>query len=299
MSPAASADSVIEREFDVLSPELQRAARWVRSNGSALALCSMRKAARQAGVSPSTMTRLAQRLGFATFDALREPYVRRLAAGAAPTLTYMRRAQSQQRRETAGALDELVGLQAANVAAVLSRNAGHQVEQAADRLLHAQRVHFLGLRVCHGVAFQFHYAFGLLCAHGVLLNDLGGTLGDQVAQVGRGHVLVAISQSPYTRATVEAVKQASTQGASVIALTDSVLSPIARLAEQALLFDCASNSYFHSTTGALSLVECLLSAVSARGGAGVLRHLQARQQQLQASRAYWESPVRSLRAQRP
>jgi DNA-binding MurR/RpiR family transcriptional regulator len=286
-----SVEALIERQFDALSPELQRAARWVRSNGPVLALRSMRSAAAQAGVSPATMTRLARRLGFDSFGALREPYVDRLAGGAVlPALPYARRARALQRRDVTRPLTQLSELQAANVAAVAQRNSSAAIERVADRLLRAERVHFLGLRVCHGVAFQMHYAYGLLSGNGALITDLGGTLADQVAQIGRGHVLLAISQSPYTRATVESVRQAQTQGASVIALTDNTLSPIARAADQTLLFDTASNSFFHSTTGALALVECVLAAVSARGGSAVLRRLRERQRQLRISRAYWEAP---------
>jgi len=284
-----SIETLIEREFDALSPELQRAARWVRSNGPVLALRSMRTAAGQAGVSPATMTRLARRLGFESFGALREPYVSRLAGGV-PALPYVRRARALQRRDGGEPLRELGQLQSANVAAIGRRNTVAAIERVADRLLRAERVHFLGLRVCHGVAFQVHYAYGLLCANGVLVTDLGGTLADQVAQIVRGHVLLAISQSPYTRATVESVRLARTQGATVIALTDNALSPIARDADHSLLFDTASNSFFHSTTGALALAEQVLAAVNARGGAAVLRRLRERQQQLRASRAYWEAP---------
>lgn len=291
MSAREPIETLIEREFDELSPELQRAARWVRSNGPVLALRSMRSAAVQAGVSPATMTRLARRLGYASFGALREPYVDRLAGGTVlPALPYARRARATQRRDGDNQLGALAQMHAANVAAVARRNGAAALARAADRLLRAERVHFLGLRVCHGVAFQLHYVYGLLCANGVLLTDLGGTLADQVAQIGRGHVLAAISQSPYTRATVEAVHQAQAQGAGVIALTDDALSPIARAADHRLLFDTASNSFFHSTTGALALVEQLLAAVSARGGNAVLRRLRERQRQLHASRAYWEAP---------
>jgi DNA-binding MurR/RpiR family transcriptional regulator len=280
MAAKDSIETLIEREFDGLSPELQRAARWVRSNGPVLAVRSMRTAAGQAGVSPATMTRLARRLG-----------VSRVAGGATlPALPFVRRARALQQRAGSDQLAQLGALQAANVGAVQQRNSVAAIERVAERLLRAERVHFLGLRVCHGVAFQLHYAYGLLCGNGALITDLGGTLADQVAQIGRGHALLAISQSPYTRATVESVRQARTQGATVIALTDNALSPIARDADHTLLFDTASNSFFHSTTGALALVECVLAAVSARGGAGVLRRLRERQQQLRASRAYWEAP---------
>lgn len=290
MPAAAPVESLIEREFDELSPELQRAARWVRDHGAALALGSMRRSAREAGVSPATMTRLAQRLGFGGFEALRQPFVDRLAAGAATRapLPYARRALAQQRR--GGRLDELAALQSANVAAAAARNTPAALERAAQLMLRAERVHFLGLRVCHGIAFHLHYAYGLLCGNGQLVGDAGDTLTDQMVRVGRGHVLVAVSQQPYTRSTVDSVQQAQAQGASIVALTDSALSPIARAAHRVLLYETASNSYFHSTTGALALSEALLATVSTIGGDAVLRHLRARQKQLVASRAYWQAP---------
>src|SRR5262245_32369267 len=106
-APDDTIETRIEREFDALSPELQRAARWVSSNGPVLALRSMRSAASQAGVSPATMTRLARRLGFDSFGALREPYVDRLAGGALPALPYARRARAMQRRDRSDQLQQL------------------------------------------------------------------------------------------------------------------------------------------------------------------------------------------------
>ena len=72
-------EQLIDQSFEALSPELQRAARWLRQNPAALALQSMRSTAREAGVAPATMTRLAQRLGFGGFEDLREPFAGQLA----------------------------------------------------------------------------------------------------------------------------------------------------------------------------------------------------------------------------
>ena len=46
-----------------------------------VALLSMREQARQAGVQPATMTRLAQRLGLDGYDAIREIYAEALRGG--------------------------------------------------------------------------------------------------------------------------------------------------------------------------------------------------------------------------
>lgn len=292
---AASLSQLIGRRFDELSPELQRAARWLQGHEATIALHSMRSAARQAGVSPATMTRLAQRLGFDGFEALRQPARRRLAAQAhvAP-VAYAERARARQRADAAAQdrLDALNGAQQANVASVAARNGEGTIEAAADALLQASRVFFLGLRVCHGLAFQLHYGWGLLKANGTLMNDLGGTLTDHALQIVPGDLLVAISQAPYTRRTVETVALARRQGAAVLALTDSPLSPVARGAQHLLLFDTESPSFFHSLTGAQALVESLLDAVAARGGDAVLQQLQRMQRHLQDTRAYWERPSR-------
>lgn len=289
MSPD-SIRQMIETRFDSLSPQLQRAARWVSRHGAALAMHSMRDSARAAGVTPATMTRLARRLDFDGFEDLRAPFRRHLASSASSgEVEYV---LHKHRRGAAGAdlLGPLNALQQANVASVHSLNEIADIEAAAQAMTAAAQVYFLGLRVCHGVAFYLAYAYGLLRANGRLVAGAGGTLSDQVAHIGERGVLMAVSQAPYTRQTVEAVSLARAHGATVIALTDSHLSPLARDAQQVLLYDTASNAYFHSTTGAQALAESLIAAVAAQGGADTLSHLRRMQAHLRNSGAYWERP---------
>ena len=287
MSPQAIRKMIDDR-FDGLSPELQRAARWVSRHGTALALHSMRDSARAAGVTPATMTRLAQRLGFDGFEGLRAPFRRGLAGPA--------RAPLELERGRCAAVAPMLRRRGrfAECAAAGQRRLGHQSQpygrhrRRRAALVDATQVYFLGLRVCHGVAFYLAYAYGLLRANGKLVTGIGGTLSDQVARIGGGDVLVAVSQSPYTRQTVEAVGLARTHGATVIALTDSPLSPMARHVQHVLLYDTASSAHFHSTAGAQALAEALIAAVAARGGDAATQHLRRMQGHLRSSGAYWE-----------
>ena len=57
----------IERLFATLTPELQRAARWLLSHQQEAAVLSMRRCAVMAGVSAPTMTRLAKPLDVTGF----------------------------------------------------------------------------------------------------------------------------------------------------------------------------------------------------------------------------------------
>jgi DNA-binding MurR/RpiR family transcriptional regulator len=280
LSPDA-VQQLIEHRFDSLSPELQRAARWVRQHGATLALHSMRESASEAGVTQATMTRLAQRLGFDGFEALRAPYRRQLAS--AQSVPYRQRDQAAP-----DPFAQLNALQQANVASLTMLNNVASLANAAEAMLAAARVFFLGLRACHGLAFHLHYAYGLIKPNGTLLNDLGGTMADQVLQMTPGDLLVAVSQTPYTRQTVEIAALARRRNIDTLVLTDSALAPIARGAQHVLLFDTASTSFFHSITGAQALAESLLAAVAARGGEAVLQRLRRMQTHLRATRAYWE-----------
>lgn len=277
-----------------LSPELLRAARWLEAHPREPALLSMRECARRAALAPATFTRLARALGHDGFHALKLRFQQALAPeGGAAGYTARARALQATARRGAGWLETLNEAQHANAASACGLNTSTQFEAAASAMLKARRVCFLGLRASHGLAFHLNYSYGLIASNGELAQDLGATLFDQLARLGPHDLLVAISLAPYTRQTVLAVGQAARQGVPVLALTDSSLSPLVKIAGQTLLFRAQGASYFQSMVGALALAEALAAAAAVRGGKKVLLHLQAMQQQLAAQGAYWQKPQES------
>jgi DNA-binding MurR/RpiR family transcriptional regulator len=296
-SPAIAAPDVfrrIRRDFDALTPELQRAARWIADHPSETGLLSMRQQARNAGVSAPTMLRLARALGFADYAALRRPFQEEMAGR---SLQFGRRASALQAapeaRRIARLAQELARSQIEDVQSVLALNPTTLVDAVVGVISAARRVGFLGVRSSFGIAFQFRYAYNLIARNGVLFDGLGGTVHDQVDTLDRGDVLIAISQSPYSTPTVEAVDAAARRGVSVIALTDSVVSPLARRATHALRYRADSVSFFPSMIAPLALVELLLARLAAKGGRAVLERLTEVEQRLADQRAYWSSAQRA------
>src|SRR5581483_8609824 len=64
----------LKADFGGLSSQFQEVARWMIDNPADVALLTTREQARRAGVSPATMTRLAQRFGLKGYDAVRKLY---------------------------------------------------------------------------------------------------------------------------------------------------------------------------------------------------------------------------------
>jgi len=281
----------LDGHFANLSPELQRAARWVCAHPAELGLQSMRESARAAGVAPATLVRLAQALGFEGFDAMRRPAKAALAHSAAQASREVDPAAPPTTvtpSETALAL-----AQASNLASVAARNPPQRIEEAAQALLLARQVVFLGLRASFGIAHHLRYTCDWLRPNTSLAADPAGAWADQIAELGKDDLLVAISQAPYSVQTIAAARQAREQGVPLLALTDSPLSPLAQQAGRVLLFDTASPSFFHAMTGALALAETLMAAVSDLGGEAVMQRLADRQARLQADRVYWDRPART------
>lgn len=287
----------IRKQIDTLTPELQRAARWVADHPSETGFLSMRQQARSAGVSAPTMVRLARALGFADYASLRRPFQDAMAGR---SLEYGSRASALQAApegtRIARLAQELAGSQLEDVRSVQALNAPAQIEAVVRAIAGASRVGFLGVRASFGIAFQFCYAYSLIARNGVLFDGLGGILHDQVEVLDRHDVLIAISQSPYSAPTVESVQAAAARGVTIIALTDSALSPLARAATHTLRFRADSVSFFPSMIAPLALAELLLARLAARGGKAVLERLAQVERRLTSQRAYWRNISRKAPA---
>ncbi len=300
--PAAPRDSDealdrVRAASDTLAPELRRAARWVSDHASDVALLSMREQARQAGVSAPTMIRLARALGFTDYASLRRPF--QDAITGAPGGFRRRASELQSAPGSARIGDfarEIIGAQVAALQSLQTLNTPAQIEKTVKVIARGRRVGFLGVRASFSIAYYFRYAYNLIATNGVLFDGLGGILPDQTEVLDRRDVLVAISQSPYATPTVHALDAAARRGVTIIALTDSAVSPLARRAEHVLHFHTESSSFFPSTIGALGLVELLLARLAARGGRAVLDRLADVEQRLTASHAYWSGERRGARA---
>lgn len=287
----------ISDAFDAFPPEVRRAARWLTDHANDVALLSMRAQARNAGVSAPTMVRLARALGFADYASLRRPFQEAITGGPGP---FRRRASELQSAPAATRIGrlarEIAGAQIADLQSVQALNTPAQIDATVKAIARARRVGFLGVRASFSIAYYFRYAYNLIATNGVLFDGLGGILLDQAEALDHRDALIAISQTPYSAPTVLALDAARRRGVTLIALTDSAVSPLARGAAHVLLFRTESLSFFPSMIGPLGLVELLLARLAGRGGRAVLDRLAEVEQRLAASHAYWPEDGRGARA---
>jgi DNA-binding MurR/RpiR family transcriptional regulator len=265
----------IIKSFDNMPAQLQAGARYVLDRPRDVALLSMREQARQAGVQPATMTRLAKRLGMDGYDDVRELYAAAVREGG---LGFAGKAGVQVvsqklKGDKALAVDMLksIGKQIDRLAAPASLE---RLVAAAKALASARRIYCLGLRSSHSVAWHLHYVLTLVGDRSIHLDGIGATGADALARATSRDVLLVASVMPYTRLTIELAEYAVAQGIVMVAITDSEVAPLAQLAQYVVIVPTESPSFFHAMSPAFAVAEVLGAIIAGRGGDDALASLR-------------------------
>ncbi|QKC99994.1 MurR/RpiR family transcriptional regulator [Mesorhizobium sp. NZP2298] len=248
--------------FGGMSEQLQNAARFVLDRPRDVALLSMRRQARQAGVQPATMTRLAKHLGLRGYDYVRYMYAQALR-DAGPGFAGITKKKLKGDHALAAKTLYSVARQIAQLAEARSID---RVTTAAASLVKARRIYCLGLRSSHAVAWRLEHILGLVGEKSVLLDAIAGTGSDAIGRACKDDVLLVASVHPYTRATIELAEFTKSRGVSVIAITDSEVAPLALIADKTIVVSTSSPSFIHSMAPAFAIAEVLGSLAAGHGG---------------------------------
>src|SRR6201996_4759022 len=261
--------------FDDMPEQLQAGARYVLDRPRDVALLSMREQAREAGVQPATMTRLAKRLGMDGYDEVRELYAAAVRDG---DLGFASKASVQVlsqklKGDKALAADMLASI--SHQIQELATPAGlDRITNAARALASARRIYCLGLRSSHSIAWHLHYVLTLVGDRSVHIEGIGATGPDALARATNKDVLLVVSVMPYTRMTIELAEYAVAQGIAVVAITDSEVAPLAQIAQHAVIVPTESPSFFHAMSPAFAIAEVLGDIIAGRGGDMALASLR-------------------------
>ncbi|AOY91831.1 DNA-binding protein [Cupriavidus sp. USMAA2-4] len=286
LQPPRSPDELLARLrslFPELSAQFQGGARYLLDHPQDIPVLSMRKLAGNAGVQPATLVRLSQFLGFDGWQSLRELFVDVLRAGPQP---YAKRARKVVRETESGRmLAEMLEAQHQNLDRIANANA-QSLPRAAELIAAAPSLHIAGFRACFPIAFTFHYVYRLFRSSVHLVRGEAGTLEMELRALAPEDAVFVASFAPYSQESIRVATLARASGCTVIALTDSTVSPIALEADCTLLFSVESPSFFPSVSAGVATVEALVEQLLAKQGKGAIRALELAEGQLHQTGAY-------------
>lgn len=266
--------AAIVARFDELSPQLKIAARYLVDNPNEVALNPLRQLAASAGVKPSTLVRVANAIGLRSFSQLRAPF--RNALRAEPSRLMERARQLESEGDDMGRLlAEMANAIRTSVEETFGSIDAAALTAVAESILDARKVVVTAVGSCYALAHYFHYVARMAMSNIVLAPHQGSLAVDDLMDLRSQDVLIALSFRPYRQETIDAVELARNRGAKVVAISDSRTSPIAIGVDNVFVVPTDAPQFFPSTSGALALLEALLSFIVARGGRKVVRNIEA------------------------
>ena len=250
----------IENGYGSFSKGQKAIADYITAHYDKAAFMTAAKLGKYANVSESTVVRFACELGFGGYPQ----FQRSLRELVRNNLTSFQRVEiSESIIGDKDVLTEVILSDAEKLRNTLENIDRAAFEKAVDRLVGAKRIYILGVRSSATLAGFLHYNLQMAFDNITLVQTTSGNeMLEQIMRIDKDDVMVAISFPRYSKRIINAVEFAKDNGANIIALTDSVDSPIAQSADELLTASSDMASFVDSLVAPMSIINAIAVSVA-------------------------------------
>ncbi|MGQ3354868.1 MAG: MurR/RpiR family transcriptional regulator [Phreatobacter sp.] len=223
--------SLIAQRHRALPGRLRQIAEFVLDHPTDVALGTVAEVAERTGVQPSAIVRFAHAIGFNGFSDMQQVFRSRLIAGVAPSyksrLARMRADEKSDLGRRPGAvLNRFVNEAHAALDTLRDAISEPDIEASIAILARARDIYLLGLGGSYPVVAHLAYVLRKLGRRVVVLDGIGGSIGEQSHAATGEDALIAVSFRNYYPDTARLFPELVARGVPAIAITDSLLGPI-------------------------------------------------------------------------
>ncbi len=210
-------------------------------------------------VSESTVVRFAIELGFDGYPDLQRSLRELIRA----RLTSLQRIDiTNDRISDDEILEKVIELdieKMRNTLATIDKNA---FNAAVDAVLKAKRIYIMGMRSSSSLAVFMNFYLSLIFDDVRLISSTSRSeMFEQLFRIGPEDIVIGISFPRYSKRIIQGMEFAKEQKAHAIAITDSMDSPLAELADHTLIARSEMESFVDSLVAPLSVINALIVAI--------------------------------------
>lgn len=243
-----------------LTPAERRIAATILAGPQVVAFGTVADLAAAAGAGTATVVRFAVKLGYDGYSELQASIRRDLTGQLRPAAERIR----DESVVGVSLIERHLEAELSNVRATLGAVGADDLAATVTLLADVERpVLVLSGVASRGVAMQFVGDLEQLRPACRLLDGNTVDIVRTLALAGRAATVVALDLRRYERWLLEAVGVARDNGSAVVAITDSVLSPLAAAARHSFVIAAAAAGPFDSHVGTLALLDLLVADVAA------------------------------------
>ena len=250
-SPASAPDLVAAVSGE-LTPAERRIAEAVLAEPTLLAFGTVTDLASRIGTSRPTIVRFANKLGFKGYTQLQRHVRSDLSHRLARPSERIRHEQGNSPGARAAINNAL--------ASVFEAVDGERLGELTAPILRAEKVWILSGETSQAGARKLHSGLSIVRPGVRLLEER--TFGADACDVGPRDAAVVMDFFRYRRRVTEAARLLAQSGATIVAITDSPLSPLVELADTWCEIEVPAVGPFDSSVPAVAIVELLVARVA-------------------------------------
>ncbi|MGL4989976.1 MAG: MurR/RpiR family transcriptional regulator [Sarcina sp.] len=252
---------VIQSKFPKLSKGQKLIAEYILTNYDRAAFMTAAKLGISVGVSESTVVRFAIELGFSGYPKLQKS-LQELIKNKLTTVQRLELSSDFIREENP--LKGVLKADIENIRATLEKINYNDFEQVVDDMFKAKRIYIVGLRSSMALAEFLGFYLNLILDNVKVVSSGMSDIFEQMINIGKGDVVIGIGFPRYATKTIDALAFAKSRGAKAIAITDSLISPLATNADCTLIAQSNMASFVDSLVAPLSIINALVISIGIR-----------------------------------
>ncbi|KYH29850.1 MULTISPECIES: MurR/RpiR family transcriptional regulator [Clostridium] len=251
----------IQMKFPRLSKGQKLIAEYILKHYDKAAFMTAAKLGNSVGVSESTVVRFANELGFSGYPKLQKS-LHDLIKNKLTTVQRIEISNSLINQENA--LKGVLKADMENIRATLEKINHKDFEEVVNSIFNSRRIYIIGLRSSTVLAEFLGFYLNMILDNVKVIKHGISDIFDQMINITEEDLVIGIGFPRYAARTVEVLEFAQSKGTKVVAITDSLLSPLATRAEYTLIAQSNMASFVDSLVAPLSVINALIVAVGLR-----------------------------------
>ncbi|MBO4976443.1 MAG: MurR/RpiR family transcriptional regulator [Lachnospiraceae bacterium] len=262
----------IGEHYQKMSKNHRKIAEYIQQNYDEAVFMTAAKLGETLGISESTVVRFASGLGYDGYPgfqkALEECVRGKLSSVQKINIKYGRSSQSE-------VLTSVLTSDMEKIQDTMEHLDPNAFETAVKTILKAETVYIMGLRSNEPLAGFLHFYLNMIRGNVVLLRSTSiSETFEQMIRIHERDCFIGISFPRYSMRTLKAMELANDRNANVIAITDSVNSPMNLYSSCNLLARSDMVSIVDSLVAPLSLINALVVALCLKCPQEVKKNLE-------------------------
>lgn len=248
----------IDSQMNSFSKGQKRIASYIQEHYDKAAFMTASKLGETVGVSESTVVRFATEIGYDGYPKLQKAMQEMIR----DKLTSVQRIEvTSARIGDDDVLTSILNQDIDKIRRTIEETDHNDFKTAVEKIVKAKRIYIFGARSTASLAQFLGYYLELMFDNvRIITSTSHNQTYEQMFRISKDDVLIGISFPRYSNMAVDAMNFARQRGADVIAITDSLISPLVANADQVLIAKSDMASIVDSLVAPMSLINALVVA---------------------------------------